>query len=306
MKILVVGAGATGGYYGGRLAQAGRDVTFLVRERRAAQLRARGLRITGLGDDEVVEPTLVTAAGLDHPYDLVLLTVKATGLEAALDDLAPAVGPGTVVLPVLNGMAHLDSLDARFPEAEVLGGVVRIVATLTDDGDVRVMAPLAQVRVGPRGTTTTSPALEAVQEALDVPGIEVQPVPDVLATMWHKWVFIVAAGAVTGLARGPVGPIVAAPGGEDFVRAVLAEATAVADAAGYPVPERETTASLALLTEPGSSFTSSLYRDLVAGRATEAEHLLGDLTRRARELGVATPLVDLALLQMRVAEAQRA
>lgn len=304
MKILVVGAGATGGYYGGRLAQAGLDVTFLVRERRAAQLRERGLRITGLGDDEVVEPTLVTAADLDHAYDLVLLTVKATGLEAALDDLAPAVGPGTVVLPVLNGMAHLDSLDARFPEAEVLGGVVRIVATLTDDGDVRVMAPLAQVRVGPRGTTA-SPSLGAVQDALDVPGIEVQPVPDVLATMWHKWVFIVAAGAVTGLARGPVGPIVAAPGGEDFVRAVLAEATAVAEAAGYPVPERETTASLALLTEPGSSFTSSLYRDLVAGRATEAEHLLGDLTRRARELGVATPLVDLALLQMRVAEAQR-
>lgn len=305
MKILVVGAGATGGYYGGRLAQAGRDVTFLVRERRAAQLRERGLRITGLGDDEVVEPTLVTAADLDRPYDLVVLTVKATGLDAALDDLAPAVGPGTVVLPVLNGMAHLDSLDARFPEAEVLGGVVRIVATLTDDGDVRVMAPLAQVRVGPRGTTP-SPSLEAVQEALDVPGIEVQPVPDVLATMWHKWVFIVAAGAVTGLARGPVGPIVAAPGGEDFVRAVLAEATAVAEAAGYPVPERETAASLALLTEPGSSFTSSLYRDLVAGRATEAEHLLGDLARRARELGVATPLVDLALLQMRVAEAQRA
>lgn len=304
MKILVVGAGATGGYYGGRLAQAGRDVTFLVRERRAAQLRERGLRITGLGDDEVVEPTLVTAAELDGPYDLVLLTVKATGLDAALDDLAPAVGPGTVVLPVLNGMAHLDSLDARFPEAEVLGGVVRIVATLTDDGDVRVMAPLAQVRVGPRGTTA-SPSLETVRDALDVPGIEVQPVPDVLATMWHKWVFIVAAGAVTGLARGPVGPIVAAPGGTDFVRAVLAEATAVAEAAGYPVPERETAASLALLTEPGSAFTSSLYRDLVAGRATEAEHLLGDLTRRARELDVATPLVDLALLQMRVAAAQR-
>lgn len=305
MKILVVGAGATGGYYGGRLAQAGRDVTFLVRERRAAQLRERGLRITGLGDDELVEPRLVTAGEIAQPYDLVLLTVKATGLDGAIADLAPAVGPGTVVLPVLNGMAHLEALDARFPDAQVLGGVVRILATLTEEGDVRVMAPLAQVRIGPRGPVTP-PALEAVRETLDVPGIEVQPVPDVLATMWHKWVFIVAAGAVTGLARGPVGPIVAAPGGTDFVRDVLAEATAVAEAAGYPVPERETAGSLAMLTEPGSSFTSSLYRDLVAGQATEAEHLLGDLTRRARELGVATPLVDLALLQMRVAEAQRA
>ena len=305
MKILVVGAGATGGYYGGRLAQAGRDVTFLVRERRAARLRERGLRITGLGEDETVEPTLVTAEEIDGPYDLVILTVKATGLDAALDDLAPAVGPGTVLLPVLNGMAHLDALDARFPDAQVLGGVVRILATLTDDGDVQIMAPLAQVRTGPRSDRST-PSLDAVLETLDVPGVEVQRVPDVVATMWHKWVFIVAAGAVTGLARGPVGPIVDSPGGSDFVRDVLAEVTAVAEAAGYPVPERETATSLAMLTEPGSTFTSSLYRDLVAGRATEAEHLLGDLTRRARDLGVPTPLVDLALLQMRVAEKQRA
>ena len=304
MKILVVGAGATGGYYGGRLAQAGRDVTFLVRERRAAQLRERGLRITGLGEDETVEPTLATAGEIDGPYDLVILTVKATGLDAALDDLAPAVGPGTVLLPVLNGMAHLDALDARFPDAQVLGGVVRILATLTDDGDVQIMAPLAQVRTGPRSDRST-PSLDAVLETLDVPGVEVQRVPDVVATMWHKWVFIVAAGAVTGLARGPVGPIVDSPGGSDFVRDVLAEVTAVAEAAGYPVPERETATSLAMLTEPGSTFTSSLYRDLVAGRATEAEHLLGDLTRRARDLGVPTPLVDLALLQMRVAEKQR-
>ena len=304
MKILVVGAGATGGYYGGRLAQAGRDVTFLVREGRASQLRERGLRITGLGEDETVEPTLVTAREIDGPYDLVILTVKATGLDAALDDLAPAVGPGTVVLPVLNGMAHLDALDARFPDAQVLGGVVRILATLTDDGDVQIMAPLAQVRTGPRSDRST-PSLDTVLETLDVPGVEVQRVPDVVATMWHKWVFIVAAGAVTGLARGPVGPIVDSPGGPDFVRDVLAEVTAVAEAAGYPVPEQETSGSLAMLTEPGSAFTSSLYRDLVAGRATEAEHLLGDLTRRARDLGVPTPLVDLALLQMRVAEKQR-
>lgn len=305
MKILVVGAGATGGYYGGRLAQAGRDVTFLVREGRAALLRERGLRITGLGEGETLEPTLVTADELDGPYDLVILTVKATGLDSALDDLAPAVGPGTVLLPVLNGMAHLDALDARFPDAQVLGGVVRILATLTDDGDVRIMAPLAQIRTGARSDRST-PSLDAVLEVLDVPGIEVQRVPDVLATMWHKWVFIVAAGAVTGLARGPVGPIVDSPGGPDFVRDVLAEVTAVAEAAGYPVPEQETAGSLAMLTEPGSAFTSSLYRDLVAGRATEAEHLLGDLTRRARDLGIPTPLVDLALLQMRVAEKQRA
>jgi 2-dehydropantoate 2-reductase len=153
MRILVVGAGATGGYFGGRLARAGRDVTFLVRPRRAEVLRARGLRIVGLGEEESIEPRLVTAAELDGPYDVVLVTVKASGLDQALEDAAPAVGPDTAVIPFLNGMAHLDVLNTRFGKESVLGGVVKVVASVNDDGDIERYAPLSTFEFGEQDGT---------------------------------------------------------------------------------------------------------------------------------------------------------
>src|ERR1700742_4047779 len=113
VRILVVGAGSTGGYFGGRLAQAGRDVTFLVRPARAASLRDEGLRIISPHGDFTVTPKLVTADALGGAYDLVLLSVKAYALAAAMDDMAPAVGPETMILPGVNGMLHIDELIER-------------------------------------------------------------------------------------------------------------------------------------------------------------------------------------------------
>jgi 2-dehydropantoate 2-reductase len=148
MTILVVGAGATGGYFGARLAQAGRDVTFLVRPHRAGQLRERGLRIVGPGAGaeagQVVRPNLVMAGELTEPADVVLLSVKATALDAAIADFAPAVGPRTAVVPFLNGMAHLAVLGKRFGESAVLGGVVLIAVQLNDEGDVVQLSPPAR------------------------------------------------------------------------------------------------------------------------------------------------------------------
>ncbi len=304
MKILMVGAGATGGYFGARLARAGRDVTFLVREGRAAVLRERGLRISGLGQDIRIEPRLVTAAQLGEAFDVVVVAVKAPGLAAAIGELAPAVGPETVVIPFLNGMAHLDALAAAFGRDRVLGGVVKVVTTIDDDGGILQLNPLAEWNVGElRGGP--SDRVQRILAEIDVPGYTARAIPDALAAMWHKWVFIATAGVVTCLMRGPVGAIVAVPGGPEFVYAALAEAVAVANEAGFPVPDGVIRESLAFLTQPGSTFTSSLYRDATAGLANEAEHILGDFARRSRELGLEAPLVDLALMQLRVAEAGR-
>jgi len=115
MKILVVGAGAGGGCFGGRLGQAGGDITFLVRSKRAEQIEAQGLQILSpTHGDFAVRPKAKTAAQIVSPYDVILLSVKSYGLTAAIDDFAPAVGPGTVIIPVLNGMRHIDMLAARF------------------------------------------------------------------------------------------------------------------------------------------------------------------------------------------------
>ncbi|MFE5715927.1 ketopantoate reductase family protein [Streptomyces sp. NPDC056501] len=299
MKILVVGAGATGGYFGALLARSGQDVTFLVRPARAAALRERGLRVVGRDEEWVLTPRLVTADELTGPYDLVLLSVKSTGLDRAVEDIAPAVGPDTAVVPLLNGLAHIDVLNARFGASAVLGGVAKVVTTLDDSGDIRRLAPLAHLAFGEQDGTVSA-RVERIRAVFDASGIDA-PVPDrVMTAMWHKWVFITTFGAVTSLMRGTVGDVYDTPGGPALGPAVLDEAAAVAAAAGHPVPEAERTATLAVVSASGSPMVPSLYRDLTAGHLTEVEHLFGDLTDRARALGVATPLLDLATLHLRV------
>ncbi|MFI0980650.1 2-dehydropantoate 2-reductase [Streptomyces sp. NPDC021093] len=309
MRILVVGAGATGGYFGARLALAGQDVTFLVRPQRADTLRRRGLRLTGLGEELELTPHLVTAAELASaaapapaPYDLILLTVKATALAPAVHDFAPAVGPDTVIVPVLNGLAHLDTLAGHFGKDRVWGGVAKVVTALDDEGDIVRLAPPAALTLGETGGGT-SPRAAAIGALLDgVPGIDADVTPDILGAMWAKWAFIVTVSAVNLLGRGTVGEVVAAPGGAVLGPAVLAEAAAVAKAAGHPLPDDLRAFATETATGAGSPLTTSLYRDVVAGLPSEAEHLFGDLTDRARTLGVGTPLLDVAALQLRVQE----
>ncbi|MFI9100149.1 ketopantoate reductase family protein [Streptomyces fildesensis] len=298
MKILVVGAGATGGFFGALLVKAGRDVTFLVRTERAAALRERGLRITGLGEEEVITPRLITAAELTTPYDLVLLSVKSTALQQAIDDVAPAIGPETTIVPLLNGMAHLGALTARFGAQPVLGGVAKVVTTLNAEGDIVRLAPLANLDIGEQDGGPSA-RVEEVRALLDGAGITVGVPQDIVAAMWHKWVFITTVGAVTCLMRGTVGDVNAVPGGSDFALAVLAEAAAVADAAGFTVPESQLGVITGMVKQDGP-FASSMYRDVVAGRPTEVEHLFGDFLAHARALQVGTPLLDLATLHLRV------
>ncbi|GLW11379.1 2-dehydropantoate 2-reductase [Microtetraspora sp. NBRC 13810] len=298
-RILVVGAGATGGFFGGRLAEAGRDVTFLVRPRRAATLRERGLRIIGLGERTLIEPRLITAGEISHAYDVVLLSVKGTGLAQAIEDLAPAVGRGTSIVPFLNGMAHLDALNARFGADAVLGGVVKVATIVDAAGDIVRLAPMADLVIGEQYGRPT-PRVQEVCGLLSAEGIDTAVTADIVTAMWHKWVFIVTVGALTCLARGSVGEIADVPGGTDLGPAILAEAAAVSAAAGHPLPADQLAWITETVTQRGSGFTSSMYRDVVAGLPTEVEHVFGDLVGRARTLSVDTPLLDLATVQLRV------
>ncbi|MGW6946958.1 ketopantoate reductase family protein [Streptomyces xanthophaeus] len=301
MRILTVGAGAVGGFFGARLAQAGHDVSFLVRPARAKALAARGLRVEGQGESLRITPDLVTSDAPGGPYDLVLLSVKATALHAAVADVEAAVGPDTAVVPLLNGIAHLDVLVGRFGAGAVLGGVAKVVTTLNEEGDVLRMAPPAVILTG-ETDGRPSARVEAIRTALADAGIDSPATEDIVAAMWHKWVFISTLVALTCLMRGTVGEVNAVPGGAALGPALLAEAAAVAAAAGHPVPEADLAFTTATVTASGSPLTPSLYRDLAAGAPTEADHVLTDLTLRARALGVATPLLDLAALHLRVHE----
>ena len=298
-NILVVGAGATGGFFGALLAKRGRDVTFLVRPRRAAMLGQHGLRVTGQGHDDVIDAKVVTVRDLVGPFDLILLSVKATGLAEALDDLAPAVGADTAMVPFLNGLDHMRVLNERFGPQRVLGGVVVIAATLDADGTIVQLGPGASITIGEQDGPPTARTTE-IAGLLSDAGFTVDVSTDIVSAMWSKWVFIASIGALTCLLRGTVGEVAAAPGGSGVGPAILGEAASVAAAAGHPLPRSDRKNILRILTEPGSSMTSSLYRDLRAGRGTEVEQILGDLIRRAHAFGVATPLLDLATLALRV------
>ena len=304
MRILVVGAGAIGGYFGGRLLQANRDVTFLVRERRAAQLRETGLVIRSpTGDLHVPAPPVVLAADLRQPYDLILLSCKAYDLAGAIESFAPAVGPGTVILPLLNGMKHLDVLDARFGPAAVFGGQCVISAALDAEGRILHLNDMHSLTFGERSGRPSERA-QAIQVQLAAAPFTVRLSDNILQSMWEKWAFIAAAAGITCLMRASVGDIHAA-GGADLSAQVYEECAQIAAEAGYspspPMRER----SLATLTAAGSSLTASMLRDIESGGRTEADQLLGDLLQRRKSKAAGRSILALAYLHVQAYEARR-
>lgn len=300
-RILVVGAGATGGYFGGRLVEAGRDVTFLVRPARYDLLSHRGLLITEAGHTRTVDAPLITADELKPVYDAVVLAVKAGGLDAAVSDIEGIVGPETPVIPFLNGMAHLDLLNSRFGRESVLGGAVRVVTKIDEHGDIVQLAPGASMVIGEQaGADSETARLRELAATFDGAGFEFSTSTDIEGVMWQKWVFISTLNAITCLMRAPIGEIVAAPGGSALATDVLAEAAAIAAASGHPVPDAVLEATTATVTQQGSPLVPSMYRDLSDGLPVEVEHVLGDLVDRAARLGVPTPVLSLATTSLRI------
>jgi 2-dehydropantoate 2-reductase len=302
VRILIVGAGAIGGYFGARLIAAGRDVTFLVRARRADQLRRDGLVVTSpLGDLHLPTPALTTAETLKDFYDLVILSSKSYDLEGAIGDFSAAMGPDSRVLPLLNGLRHLDVLDAKFGTRRVLGGLARISTTLDADGRIHQLGTFNALAFGPRSSGQQN-QINAIATALKVPGFDAHLSADILQEMWEKWVFIAAAAASTSLMRASVGDIVAADA-QDIPVGLLEECGAIAAANGFAPREAAVKAGLAVLTARGSLFTASMLRDIEQGSRIESDHIVGDFLARAGD--VRSPLLTTAYAQLRAYEARR-
>jgi 2-dehydropantoate 2-reductase len=302
MKILVVGAGAIGGFFGGRLLAAGRDVTFLVRPGRAAQLAKTGLVIKSkLGDVSLPSPPLVSAETLKGPYDVVLLACKAFDLEGAMTAFAPAVGPDTAILPLLNGLAHVELLAKRFSKKNVLGGQAALPLTLDPEG--RILHLGDQLNIGFGETDgTASPRVAALAAEFAAAGIEAGQSTTILQDMWEKWAFIATAGGITSLMRGTVGDIVAG-GGTPFVTALYDEIGLIAAANGHALRTPAVERAKSMLTAAGSPFNSSMARDLEGGHRVEADHVIGDLLKRAK--GGDYPMLAVAYVHLKAYEVRR-
>lgn len=283
MKILVVGAGAIGGYFGGRLLEQKRDVTFLVRPARAAQLAASGLVIRSrMGDASLPAPSTVLAENLHDTFDLILLSCKAYDLESAIASFAPAVGSNTAILPLLNGMRHLDLLDRQFGKDRVLGGQCFIAATVNDHHEVVHLNEAHDLSFGERSGGTSDRVRAIAEEFIDA-RCNLRVSEEIVLEMWEKWAFIASAASATCVMRASVGDIMAAPGGKEYITGLLDECRSVAEAQGQLLRAASVNRAHATLTARGSSLTASMLRDVERNAPIEADHIVGDMLRRGAE-----------------------
>jgi len=305
MHILIVGAGGIGGYFGGRLVEAGTEVTFLVRQRRAQQLADQGLVVESpLGDISRSVTAVTSVEKIDIP-DIVIIACKAYSLEDVLDAISHCAERGAVILPILNGISHLENIGQRFPGAAVWGGLAHISVTLDSGGVVRHLNKLHTLMFGPLSGKPHSELAESLRDSLEAGSVDGQLRPRIKQDLWDKFVFLTAIAGSTCLMRASIGTILSTPAGEHFILQLLDEAAQIATAEGF-TPDREQFARYrSHLTERGSATKASMLRDMERRGPTEAEHILGDMVARARKHAISAPGLEIALTHLRAYEFQR-
>ncbi|OWT80801.1 MULTISPECIES: 2-dehydropantoate 2-reductase [unclassified Achromobacter] len=315
MKILVVGAGAIGGYYGARLIQAGADVTFLVRPKRAAALAERGLRVHSPLGDFSGQVRTITASALQPDYDLVLLSCKTYDLDAALDDIqgafgertptdgSRAAGPRTAapyILPFLNGLGVYDQLDARYGKDRIIGGASYIATMLDAQGDIRHLANTDVVIVGARSEAgaTTAQAFHAL--ITQSPGMR-SLATDIEQALWNKWMMLACGALMNCLMRGTIGDILATQDGARLMHQAIAECLSVAQAEGHPLSREEVRKLEERLLDVNSKWAASMMRDISQDAPRlESAAIVGDLITRATRHGIDVPLIRASYCHLQV------
>lgn len=304
MKILVLGAGGTGGYFGGRLLQAGADVTFLVRERRAAQLATQGLCIQTPQDHVTLPAKTVLAADLKPEYDLVLLTCKAFDLASSIVAIAPGMHASTGVVPLLNGIAHLNALDQAFGKARVMGGSCQISAMLTRDGLIRSLTDTQAIVWGAR-LPAQKPLADRLGAAFALTNVKWKVVDNIMQEMWEKLVFLCTLAGMTTLMRANVGEILATPDGQTLMQRYLASCASVATHEGFTPRQEALSRFHKALETAGSPVTASMLRNMEGGESIEADHIVGFMRDKARKHGVDDALLTVAYTHLKAYENRR-
>lgn len=305
MRILVLGAGALGGYYGARLLQAGADVTFLVRPKRQEVLQAHGIAVKSASGDILSDVKTVLAEHVDPGYDLVLLTCKAYDLNAAIVSIAPALAENSVILPLLNGLAAYDALDRHFGRLRVLGGVAYIATKLLPNGDVAHLSPFDKLIVGPRDPVQADVARKVFEWFSRTVGDRTLS-ERIEAQLWEKWVMVCAGAAATCLMRSTIGQIMHTAKGEHLIRALISECQQVAQRSGFALDDAAVRSLEGSLLDPNSTWAASMMRDIdVGARQIEADAIVGDMIQRARQHSIDAPYLDVAYSHLQAYGLQR-
>src|SRR4051794_25638831 len=306
MRYLVLGAGGTGGYFGGRLAESGADVTFLVRDGRRKSLSEQGLRIQSPFGDAKIAVKTVVAAEVTPLYDAVILTCKAYDLDAAVAAIAPAMAPNGYVLPFLNGIAHIDVLNEKFGWHRVLGGTAKIQATILPDGAIRQFNDWRTLTFGEQSGEMTERVRELAAQFEAAKGVEVFAVADIVQRMWEKLVHLSTAAAMTCLMRANVGEIVRTPHGRELFLDQLRCGAAIAAANGHAPSAAFMKSWEETFSQQDSQYSTSMLRDIERGGQTEVEHILGFMLDKAAKARIPSNTLLLAYTNVKAFEQRRA
>ncbi|WP_097157967.1 ketopantoate reductase family protein [Bacillus oleivorans] len=304
MKILVVGAGAVGGYFGGRLLEKGEDVTFQVREKRKQQLEERGLKVESINGNFTLRPKIIVAGESVEPYDVILVSTKAYHLDGVLDSIEPYVGDSTMILPLLNGIAHVEVLQKRFGIDRVIGGLCFVESTLDVNGTVIQKSPSHDLVFGELSGEQTERILK-LDEAFSGTKANIRRSDTIVRDMWHKYIFITTMSGVTSLMRAPIGPIRETVGGQDTLTQFISEIVQVTRSLAAPVAENIETITLDRVNQLGYEMKSSMQRDMEKGLPTEADHLQGYLFEAAGQKRIKVPLLQMIYGNLKVYENSR-
>ena len=305
MKILILGAGAVGGYWGARLTQAGIDTTFLLREMRAEKVRKNGLVVKSPKGDATVPVKVVTKGGEGGPYDIVVLACKAYDLDSAIESIAPAMGPNSTIVPMLNGHAHFATLDGKFGAARVAGGLARISGMLGPDGEILHTGP-SGVSFGERDGKPARPSLVELDAACKKAGIDGGLNANINQDLWDKWIMLSTIAGMCSSMRGNVGDIMETEDGAAIMLETLEESRKVAAAEGHAPSDKVIASLRSSLTTKGSKAVASILGDMEKGGQAEGKQIVGDMLARARKHGIAAPNLRFAYAHLQAYEARRA
>jgi 2-dehydropantoate 2-reductase len=305
MNILCLGAGAVGGFFAGRLAESqAANVTFLVRDARKAQLQAHGLCVNSPVGNLRLPVHVITRAEILGPCDLVLLTCKAYDLDSAIDTIRPAVGANTAVLPLLNGLSHIDRLNAEFGQQRVVGGIAKISSTLRPDGTIVHLNDWNSVTFGEQdGAMSTR--IVRLKAAFDKTSAKADAVTNITQLMWEKLVHLASLASMTCLMRANVGEIARSPGGIAAMQDMLARNAEIATRSGFPPSPQFISSFNKMFADPKGQYAASMLRDIERHGPVEADHIVGFMLEKARKFGLDDSLHRLAYLHLKAYEQRR-
>ena len=304
MNILIVGAGAIGGYFGARLLETGKDVSFLVRPKRKEQLEQTGLHIVSINGDSHQTPRLVTTTDSGEKFDLIMLSTKSYHLTQTIEDIRPFVKEETIILPLLNGIAHMQQLIDAFGEEAVIGGLCFIETTLDEQGTIHQKSPSHQLMYGERSGVITT-RMSRLKQLFDGANAAFELSEDITQAMWNKYLFITTISGITSLMDSPIGPIMELESGRSTVNSLLGEIAASMKKIGVQINEQIVDDQFNKIKNLPYEMKSSMQRDIEKLFPLEADHLQGFLLDIARSYDVPAPILETIYTKLKIYENQR-